>query len=179
PPQGCRASSRCPPPPDRARTRDVRPHSRPSGGCPALRAGCSSAGRRWRRSLPLQPQLARQRGDAAHEGAADAEDVQTHGGSLQTGSPLPLADAGKGYGWPCFEERGRGVGERGFGAAATREDGASSTPRPSPLPAGEREIPVAQPFAAADSALSAAFTRAVISSSSPTPSTTCSLPRLA
>src|SRR6185437_11322894 len=28
-------------------------------------------------------------------------------------SPLPLADAGKGHGWPCFEERGRGAGGEG------------------------------------------------------------------
>ena len=38
----------------------------------------SSADRRWRRSRSRVAGLARERGDAAHERAADAEDVQVH-----------------------------------------------------------------------------------------------------
>ena len=75
-------------------------------------------------------QLARERGDPAHEGAADAEDVQTHGERF-------------------LETRSAGSGT------------------------------CAQPFAAAASFCNARSIRAVTSASSPTPSTTCSLPRLA
>ena len=74
-PPDCRATARCRRRSRRSRRRCCRARSPGAARCRAARAASTSADRRLVAAVDVVPEFARQRGDAAHEGAGDAEDV--------------------------------------------------------------------------------------------------------